>query len=94
VRHLSAPAPPSPRFSLIEGALFFPATLFVQKTLFFPATLFVQKTLFLPAALFVQKMLFLPAALFLLQKTVAFPVPFWLAIPKGHVRPQRLKNLT
>jgi hypothetical protein len=88
VCHLSAPAPPSPRFASIEVALFFPAALFLlQKTLFFPAALFLlQKTLFFPAALFfVQKAPFLTTTLFLLQKTHAFPVQFWLAVPKCHV---------
>lgn len=76
--------------------MFLLAAAFVQKTLLLPTALFLlQKTLLLPtAAFFVQKTLFLPAALFLLQKTVVFPVQFLFAVPKGHVCPQRLKNLT
>jgi hypothetical protein len=97
VRHLSVPAPPSPRFASIEVALFLPTALFLlPKALFLPAALFLlPKALFLPTTLFlVPKTLFLPAALFLLQIAHSFPVQFWLAVPKCHVRPQRLKNLT
>ena len=72
VRHLSAPAPPSPRFALIEPALFLPAALF-----FLPKTLF-----FLAAAFFVPKALFFLAAAFFVPKALFFPVQFWLTVPK------------
>ena len=48
----------------------------------------IEGALFLPAALF-----FLAAAFFV-PKALFFQVQFWLAVPKGHVRPQQLKNLT
>ena len=96
VRHLSAPAPPAPRFALIEGALFLPAAVFLlPKALFFSTTVFlVPKALFFPTTVFlVPKALFFPATLFLLQKTPAFPVQCGLAVLKGHVGPQQLKKL-